>query len=138
MIRVIMRIQIMLPLDRCPCSIKMTVLQVPWKIQCPMFFYVLHCPMHGKIRTIRLRSSRQQYHRLRQRNLCLRQAQLQGTVHARFCNHNCLRIGKPDIFRGNDQQPSANRKQIPCRQQAGCIMQCCIFIRTTNGLLQGG
>ncbi len=74
----------------------------------------------------------------RQWDTGLRQPQHIGRVNAGFHNGHRLRIGQPHILGRNDHEPPAGRHQIPRLQQPCQIVQPCVWVTASDGLLQSG
>ena len=105
--------------------------------------HVRQCRFDAHIGGVGLGGGGQQNDRLRQREPGLRQAQLQGVVHAGLDNQRRLGVGQPHVLAGGAEQPAAGGTpdggdQVPGLQQAGQVMQGRVRVRAAHGLHQGG
>ena len=87
---------------------------------------------------VRLRRRGQQQHRLRQRQPCLRQAELQRAVHAGLDDHGRLRIGKADVLTRRAQDAPAGADQVAGLEQTCQIVQRRVRIRAAQRLHERG
>ena len=80
----------------------------------------------------------QQHRRLGQGQAGLRQAQLQGAVHAGLHDEHRLGIGHGHVLAGRAQQPADGGGHIPRLQQPGQVVQGGVRVGAPQGFHQGG
>ena len=129
MARIIVRVQIILPLLRRVLAVEMLVLQLAGHRAGFAPAQVLFRGQNGVVRRIAFGRGCHQHARFRQ-------AQLQGAVHAGLHDGNGLRVRKAHVLRRDDQQPPAGRQQIPGFQNARQIMHGGVRVRASNAFLQ--